>query len=59
MLKQCKQIHKVQQSLEIMCHLAGYHNKTPVTSQITGVHDLFVNMRSGLLMYIDWIKFIE
>ena len=33
--------------------------KSPVTSQITGVHDLVVNMRSGLLMYIDWIKFAE
>ena len=33
--------------------------KSPVTSQLTGTHDLVVNMRSGLLMYIDWIKFIE
>ena len=33
--------------------------KSPVTSQLKGTHDLVVNMRSGLLMYIDWIKFIE
>ena len=34
-------------------------DQVPVTSQVTGVHDLFVTMRTGLLMYIDWIKFIE
>ena len=34
-------------------------DQVPVTSQLTGTHDLVVNMRSGLLMYIDWIKFIE
>jgi len=33
--------------------------KSPVLSQLEGVHDLFVTMRSGLLMYIDWIKFSE
>ena len=33
--------------------------KAPITAQMNGVHDLFVSMRSGLLMYIDWIKFVE
>ena len=33
--------------------------KSPVLSQVTGQHDLFVTMRSGLLMYIDWVQFIQ
>ena len=33
--------------------------KAPISAQMNGTHDLFVTMRSGLLMYIDWIQFIE
>ncbi len=29
----------------------------PVTTQVKGLHNLFVNMTSGLLTYVDWVQF--